>query len=371
VHPARVSHQRQQDSSLIIASGEWVLPQATTLDTALRRIVGQTERHIRFLLDDITRIDTAGAWLAARTVRDLEAAGSRVELEGNSRARGLIERALVAAREPIWCTAPRASPIAKIGRSVSHIAAEGWRLLVFLGEVMVKLATGLLRPWRIQWRSVASHVEHAGVDAVPIVVLLSALIGLVLAFQGGQELQKFGAEIFTVDLIGISVLREMGPLISAIIIAGRSGSAFAAQIGTMKLNEEVDALRTIGLDPIAMLVIPRVIALVLVLPMIAFLADLAALAGGAIVTSLVYEIPFSQIIQQFKQAVDPNLLMLGLMKSPVFAFIIAIVGCHNGMEVSGGAASVGERTTRSVVAAIFLVICVNALFSVIFARFGI
>lgn len=370
--PATVSHESQDGGAVITLKGDWLLAHAGSLDQQLAQIVrGAAGVPATFLLHDINTIDTAGAWLAARTIHQLEQQGGDIHVDGNPQAHALIKRALLAAREPIFCTAPKQSPLTKIGRATMAIAAEAWQLLVFLGEVVSKLIGSLLRPWRIRWRSVAYHIEHAGIDAVPIVLLLSGLVGLVLAFQGGQELRKFGAEIFTVDLLGISILREMGPLLTAIIVAGRSGSAFAAQIGTMKLNDEIDALKTIGLDPVVMLILPRVIALTLVLPLIAFLANIAALIGGAVVVVAVYGFPLTQVMGQFSQAASAEILLLGLIKTPVFAFIIALVGCRHGVMVSGGAASVGERTTKAVVASIFLVIVVNAVFSIIFARFGL
>jgi phospholipid/cholesterol/gamma-HCH transport system permease protein len=215
------------------------------------------------------------------------------------------------------------------------------------------------------------HMQKTGLDALPIVGLLSFLIGVVMAYQGADQLQRFGAEIFTVNLVGIAVLRELGILLTAIIVAGRSGSAFTAQIGTMKVNEEVDALRTIGLDPMEVLVLPRILALVLVLPLLTFYADIMGLMGGALMAALTLDITVVQFIERLRVAVTVDTFFVGLVKAPVFAFIIAMVGCFEGLQVTSSAESVGTRTTRSVVEAIFLVIVLDALFSIFFSYIGV
>ena len=210
----------------------------------------------------------------------------------------------------------------------------------------------------------------ATLELITYGLLLAILIGVVLAFQGADQLRRFGAEIFTVNLLGVSVLRELGVLLTAIIIAGRSGSAFTAQIGAMEVNEEVDALRTIGLDPIEVLVLPRLLGLMLTLPLLSFFASMMALLGGGLMVVLVLDVPMVQFLRQLSTAVSTTTLWAGLVKAPVFAFLIAIVGCFEGMRVSRSAESVGQLTTTSVVLAIFLVILVDAVFSILFAQIG-
>ena len=228
-----------------------------------------------------------------------------------------------------------------------------------------------MRPHAIRWHALFTHMERAGIDALPIVGLISFLIGVVLAYQGADQLARFGAQIFTVNLVGYGVLREMGILLTAIIVAGRSGSAFTAQIGTMKVNEEIDAMRTIGLDPMEVLVVPRVLALVLMMPLLTFYADMMGLLGGAVMANVALDISFFQFARQLSEGVTIWSFWVGMIKAPIFAFIIAMVGCYEGLKVSRSAESVGQQTTASVVKSIFLVIVLDAFLSVLFSAIGI
>ena len=214
-------------------------------------------------------------------------------------------------------------------------------------------------------------MEQSGLNALPIVGLISFLIGVVLAYQGADQLARFGAQIYTVNLVGVGVLREMGILLTAIIVAGRSGSAFTAQIGTMKVNEEIDAMRTMGLDPMEVLVLPRIMALVLVMPLIAFYADIMGLLGGAVMATAVLDISFFQFARQLNASDPIWSFWIGIIKAPIFAFIIATIGCYEGLRVTHSAESVGRQTTRAVVEAVFLVIVLDALFSILFSVLGI
>jgi phospholipid/cholesterol/gamma-HCH transport system permease protein len=223
----------------------------------------------------------------------------------------------------------------------------------------------------VRWTALVYHMQASGLNALPIVGLMAFLIGVVLAFQGADQLQRFGAEIFTVNLVGVAVLREMGILITAIIVAGRSGSAYTAQIGTMKVNEEVDAMKTLGLDPMEVLVMPRILALVLVLPLLTFYADIMGLVGGAMMATATLDISPRQFIVQLQDAITPWAFWVGMIKAPIFAFIIAMVGCFEGLKVTSSAESVGLRTTKSVVEAIFLVIVLDAVFSIFFTIVGV
>jgi phospholipid/cholesterol/gamma-HCH transport system permease protein len=215
------------------------------------------------------------------------------------------------------------------------------------------------------------HLEETGLDALPIVGLISMLVGLVLAYQGVDQLRPFGAEIYMVNLVGVATLREMGILLTAIVVAGRSGSAFTAEIGTMKVNEEVDALSTLGLDPVEILVLPRLIALLITLPLLAFFADIMSLVGGAIGGLLLIDLTLPQFLDQLSIAVTPTMFWVGVVKAPVFAFVISMVGCFEGLRVTGSAESVGRQTTKAVVESIFLVIVLDALFSILFSVLGI
>ena len=227
------------------------------------------------------------------------------------------------------------------------------------------------RPGRLRFTALVNQVELTGLNAIPIVCLLSFLVGIVIAFVGADQLRRFGAEIFTVNLLGVIMLREIGVLMTAIMVAGRSGSAYTAQIGTMQVNEEIDALRTLGLDPMDVMVLPRVGGLLISLPILAFLAEIAGLLGGAMMATMVLDVTFTQFIRQLESVVTLNHFAVGMVKAPVFAYIIAIVGCYEGLRVGGSAESVGRMTTKSVVTSIFLVIIADAIFSVIFSTMRI
>jgi len=257
--------------------------------------------------------------------------------------------------------------VERTGAAALQAGREARDLLNFLGMMVTALARTVASPRRLRGTALVHHMEQTGLNALPIVGLLSFLIGVVLAYQGADQLRQFGAQLFVVNLLGISILREIGILMTSIIIAGRSGSAFTAQIGTMKVNLEVDAMRTLGLDPIELLVLPRALALMITLPLLAFYADIVGLLGGAVMCYFVLDISFGQFVQQLHGAIKLSTLMVGLCKAPVFAFVIALVGCYEGLKVSGSAESVGRLTTRSVVVGIFLVIVLDALFSILFS----
>jgi phospholipid/cholesterol/gamma-HCH transport system permease protein len=261
--------------------------------------------------------------------------------------------------------------VERVGRATLEIYGEARALLAFYGMTIFAYAGILRRPRSLRLVSLVNQIEQSGLNAIPIVCLLSFLIGIVIAYVGADQLRRFGAEIFTVNLLGVIMMREIGVLLAAIMIAGRSGSAFTAQIGTMQVNEEIDAMRTIGLDPMDVLVLPRINGLLISLPILAFLSDFAGLLGGAMMATAVLDVTFVQFVQQLKTVLTVDHFFVGMVKAPVFAFIIAIVGCYEGLRVSGSAESVGRMTTRSVVTSIFLVIIADAIFSIIFSAMGI
>ena len=326
----------------------------------------------------IVRMDSAGAWLLVRTERALAQKGAHIRSvtvpEGY---RPLFE---TLEREP-ETPPPKPPPyrpvtdfFARIGRGTCDVFAQGYQLLGFLGRVTVETFEAIVRPDReLPWPAFVNQIEQTGVTALPIVGLLSFLIGVVLAYQGADQLQRFGAQIFTVNLVGIAVLREIGGLMTAIIVAGRSGSAFTAQIGTMKLNQEIDAMQTIGLNPVEVLVLPRVLGLLVTLPLLTFYANIMGIIGGAVMCYFNLGITVPAFMRQLQDALafSPWSFWLGLIKAPVFAFIIALVGCFEGLRVEGNAGSVGRLTTRSVVESVFLVIVLDAGFSILFSLLGI
>lgn len=372
---ARLDRRRDADCLVLELAGPWTTMTVAPQDSALDSLSPDGARRARIDLTGIEALDTAGALLVHRTVKQLSARGVEVVLSGGLKAyRDLVE---TVRSHDVPCPPPPPARGAVVtlleetGRATFSVCNEALNLVNFLGHTVVVLFGSLLRPGRIRMTALINQMERTGLNALPIVGLISFLIGVVLAYQGADQLRKFGAEIFTVNLVGVGVLREMAIMLTAIIVAGRSGSAFTAQIGTMKVNEEIDAMRTIGLDPMEVLVLPRVVALVLVLPLLTFYADIMGLLGGAVMANSTLDISFFQFARQFNAGVPVWSFWVGLIKAPVFAFIIAVVGCYEGFKVSISAESVGQRTTAAVVEAIFLVIVLDALFSIIFSILGI
>ena len=353
-------------------AGSCTLAEAESLGVRLGEIQPERSGVARIDLSAVTALDTAGAWVLFRFVHRLESICARVELVGSTpaqeallhRMRPVLEERQSLSRPAVW---PIRAMVERVGRAVISFVERAYSLISFFGVVAMVLVRTLMRPGRIRFISLLSHVERIGLDAMPIVGLLSFLIGVVLAYQGAEQLRAYGAEIFTVNLLGVSVLRELGVLLTAIMVAGRSGSAFTAEIGTMKVNEEVDALTTLGLDPVEVLVLPRLVAMMIALPLLVFFSDMMALIGGAIMSMLVLDISLAQFIVQFQEAITIRMFWVGIVKAPFFAFLIAMVGCYEGLRVTGSAESVGRLTTKSVVEAIFLVIVADAAFSIFFS----
>jgi phospholipid/cholesterol/gamma-HCH transport system permease protein len=268
--------------------------------------------------------------------------------------------------EAVKATA-RAGWLQEIGRFISDYGPKARSALTFLGESSATSVALALRPWQIRWRVLAHNLQLDGLNALPITGLLTFLMGVVIAYQGSEQLKTFGANIFIVDLVGISLLREIAPLVTAILVAGRSGSAYAAQIGTMRVTEELDALRALGISPMSLLVIPRTLALVVALPLLTVFADVVGVFGGMLIARMQLGITFGEFVTRFEYAIVLRHYLIGVGKTPVFAVLIALVGCYQGLQVSGGVDSVGRHTTISVVQGIFLVIVCDAFFSILFS----
>ena len=285
--------------------------------------------------------------------------------------KAVAQHAPGAAGKPAPAVAHPLSLLEHVGRNSEASFREVVALLSFVGEVAVAFARSVARPapqlHRLRWRSILYNIRSAGFDALPIVGVLAFLVGIVVAYQGADTLRQYGANIFIVDLIGLSMLREFAPLVAAIIIAGRSGSAYAAQIGTMSVTEEIDAMRTVGIPPLVMLVLPKVIALVVVLPLLTVYADALGVFGGMIMSRAQLGVGFEEFLERFVKAVSITDYLIGVGKAPVFAAIVAVVGCYQGFRTKGGPDSVGRQTTRSVVQSIFLVIVADSLFSIAFS----
>ena len=362
----------QSGSFVFAAAGEWLVATAAELDRRLRATQMPSGRRVTLDLAGIDRLDTAGAWLLLRTERDLASRGNAVEIR-NLRANfaPLLEQVRGGG---MVAPAPHPRPahhtitgfLAKIGQITLGLIGRAYSLLSFFGLICFTTGSVLAHPRKLRFTALVVQMEQTGVNAVPIVGLLSFLIGIVLAYQGADQLRRFGAEIYTVNLLSVGILRELGVLMAAIIIAGRSGSAFTAQIGTMRVNEEIDAMRTIGLDPVEVLVIPRLFGLMLTLPMLTLCANLLGLLGGCLMSWASLDITPPQFLRQLQSSLNAWTFWIGLIKAPFFAFIIALTGCYEGFQVARSAESVGRLTTLSVVESIFLVIVADAGFSIAF-----
>lgn len=364
------------DGLVLSAGGDWTINGVGLLDRQIRALAMNGTASARIDTSEIAALDTAGAWLLYRTRRELTAGGASVQVDGlDPRHAALVD--LVEKADSLHAETERVRPnvllalVNRIGRSVCEAADELVHLLNFFGLVIITLGRCLKSPRRLRIVSLVNQMEQTGLNALGIVGMLLFMIGVVLAFQSAEQLRRFAAEIFTADGLAVLVLREIGVLIAAILIAGRSGSAFTAEIGMMKVNEEVDAMSTIGLDPIEVLVLPRINALLITLPLLTFFANVAALTGGTIMAVATLDVTYTQFIRQLADALTLKDLLVGMVKAPVFAFLIGMVGCYEGLKVGGSAESIGRLTTQSVVESIVLVILADALFSIIFSTLGI
>jgi len=323
-------------------------------------------------ITDVVQMDTAGAWFL---LDQQQRATGTLEVVGATDAQAQLIKTVGLNMPPEAGAATQDVTIADhfeaFGRRLTRGALMAVEMVSFLGQVIGTVGGIILHPRRLRLTSVVHHCQEIGISAVPIVALMAFLIGVVLAFQGSAQLRQFGAEVFVVDLIAISILRELGILLTSIIVAGRSGSAFTAAIGSMKMREEIDAMRTLGLDPVTILVVPRVLALMLMLPALGFIADISGLIGGALMSWI--ELGVSPAVFQARLVSNTDVwhFAVGMIKAPFFALIIGIVGCYQGMKVGGNAESLGRLTSASVVLSIFMVIVMDAMFSIFFAVVGV
>ena len=353
------------------ASGDWRARHLKAIDARLRDFADDSVgRDIIIDLSGVERLDTAGAMVLQRTFKACDSRSEKSRFTGASPAYEELLDQIEDHLAPCHVTPyhPNAflAMLDRLGEGADNAYRAMLELMSFIGFTLSAAARLLFRPSHIRWRATVHHMETTGLDAMPIVGTMAFLIGAVIAFMGAKILQLFNAEILTVQLVGISVLREFGVLLAAILVAGRSGSAFTAQIGSMKLREEIDAMRVLGLEPIEVLVLPRVFALMVMLPVLAFCASMLGLIGGGLVAWLAMEIPPALFVSQMEEAISLNNFWVGLIKAPFFAFAIAVIGCFQGMEVEGSAESLGQRTTLSVVQSLFLVIVIDAFFAMFF-----
>jgi len=367
--------QSESDAGAMAISlkSEWVFGNVSALTRALNDVDPGDADRITFQCGGLESIDIAGAWVLFRKSQDLQAAGRNTDFQGFKAAHFKFLNNITDVSDASGATdvangTPEATRPRRLLESVGEAAARG---LEDVGHIAHSIFDGAKKPSSLMLRETVRQIDQTGVKAMPIVFLISFLMGLVMAYQGALQLEKFGATIFVVDLVSISVLREMGVLLAAIMVAGRSGSAFAASLGVMNLNEEIDALRVMGLNPNQVLVLPRILGLLIALPLLTVLADLAGLAGGMLLSTTVLDIGATQFVERVISGADLKTFMVGFAKAPVFGLLIAGVATLRGMQVKSSAEQLGRLTTVAVVQSIFLIVLADGVFTVIFARYGI
>jgi phospholipid/cholesterol/gamma-HCH transport system permease protein len=363
---ADFSVDRDGDGQVLRFTGDLSLARLGDLPARLERQDGEVAT---IDLSQVERIDTIGAWVIHRFARERQA---RIEgLSGNGQ--NLLEQ-VQAADQPVQMRPQSCSPLRRVlgemGEATTNAARTALGLLGFMGETVIAFWGVLRHPSRFRFNATVQRFEVVGVSALGIVGLMSFLIGVVIAQQGAVQLRQFGAEAFTINLVGRISMRELGVLMTAIMVAGRSGSAFAAQLGTMKLTEEIDAMRTIGVSPMEALVLPRTIAAIVLMPLLGFYASILSVLGGCLLCWFALDIPPIAFVARIREVVPITDVYVGLIKAPVFGAIIAVAGCFQGMQVKGDAEQVGLKTTSAVVQAIFMVIVVDAFFAVFFEQIG-
>ncbi len=361
-----VEEQLPDGGNQLRFSGTLAIAAIGDLDERLRAV---SAAITKIDLADIEHIDTVGAWLIYRTARDHNApiVGADKDAQRLISAVGGVD-----AQPP--AVAPRANPLLwfvnEVGEGIAEAAGSFLEFVGFIGQCVKAIFELIINPRRFRIHAVVQHFDMVGVRALGIIGLMSFLIGIVIAQQGAVQLRQFGAEVFTVNLVGRLTLRELGVLMTAIMVAGRSGSAFAAQIGTMKITEEIDAMRTIGVVPTEALVIPRMLATVIMMPLLGIYASIVAIAGGGLLCWVALDIPPATFVQRIREVTPITDFYVGMIKAPVFGAIIAMAGCFQGMRVHGNSEEVGLKTTAAVVQAIFLVIVLDAFFAVFFSSIG-
>ena len=371
---ARLVYSEDRGALRIAAEGPWWVETVAELEPMVEAAAGQSAHAAIIDMSGVMHLDTAGAWLLHRLATGLTAGGASVSFAAMS---DNTRRLLATVGHEAAAVEAGAVPVARPGFVVRFLTRVGesvvdiWRDfsigMNLLGDAVRGLGLSIAEPRRLRLTSIVSHLDRTGLQAVPIIFLISFVIGAIIAQQGAFLLRNFGADFLIVDLVGVLVLREIGVLITAIMIAGRSGSAYTAELGSMKMREEVDALTVIGLDPAEVLVLPRLIALVIALPLLTFIADMSALAGGAVVSAFYIDMPLDTFVTRLRDAVGLNTFYVGLIKAPFMGLIIGLIATAEGLRVEGSAESLGRQTTSSVVKAIFMVIVADGLFAIFFS----
>jgi phospholipid/cholesterol/gamma-HCH transport system permease protein len=360
----------------LAATGAWTAERAAELEKIVDDTAGRykTARTIDIDLATLERLDTFGAWLIERLNRAFAARGTATRVIGLSDSdRGLMDEVRLVNRTSTGAGAtpnPILAGLDSIGRAVAEIGRSLVRLAQLLGALTLVVLGTIAHPARLRFTSMVHHLERVGWRAVPVVLLSTFLIGAIIAQQGIFHFRTFGAEVYVVDMVGILVLREVGVLIVCVMVAGRSGSAYTAELGSMKMRDEIDALRTMGFDPVEVLVLPRIVALVIAVPLLTFLGAMAALYGAGLVSWLYGGMAPEIFLARLREAISVPTFMVGMIKAPFMALVIGLVACVEGFDVEGSAVSLGLKTTSSVVKSIFLVIVLDGFFAMFFAAVG-
>jgi len=363
----------QGGERVLALKGDWTVETAPTLDERLRELAERIGPGAEIDVSELGALDVAGAYLIDRTVRGGSPCGNLeapIALRGSHHS---AERLLNVARRSVQpCESPPAPRLSLVtlaetaGRGLDTFRRETVLTLSFFGETLASVFKVIAQPKKIRWISVVSVMELAGLNALPIIVTLNFFVGLVIAYLGARTLQDFGATVFTVELVGIAVMREFAVVITAVLLAGRTDSAFTAEIGAMKMRQEVDAMRVMGLDPMETLVAPRVFAMLVMTPLLTFAAVMAGLFGGVVACATYLDVSPAMFFARIQENVPAQHFWVGMVKAPAFALVLAVVGCRHGLSVGGDVASLGKRVTSSVVQAIFLIIMLDALFALWF-----
>lgn len=361
----------QDDVMRLVARGDWLARYLGPIDEDLRTFEDDTiGREILIDVSEVGKLDTAGAMVFERILKSWPERSERSRIVGASPHHKQLIENVAPHVAPCEIEPQQRDAFLMMTRRLGKGVVEGYdtsiEILNFIGLTLTTLLRAVKNPRRFRVASIVHHMEEAGIDAMPIIGLMSFLIGAVVAFMGAKILRLFNAEVFTVELVAIAVFREFGVLLSAILVAGRSGSAFTAAIGTMKIREEIDALRALGLDPIEVLVLPRIIALMVFMPILAFMGAVLGVIGGGVVAATAMDISPAFFVGRLQETIPLANFWVGLIKAPFFAFVIAIIGCYQGMEVEGSSESLGKRTTLSVVQSLFVVIILDAFFAMFF-----
>ncbi|PCJ88285.1 MAG: ABC transporter permease [Thiotrichaceae bacterium] len=369
--------EKEDNTSLLRCNGAWTLKNITEITSVLQSIFQTTDKksNINFDISAVDEFDSAGIILLLHTVKIFKVNSNNVNISGVSNSqekmlamfRGEEESADTSITKRYFFL----NILKTVGKNTVSVLRDIVQFIAFLGESIASLGHYILHPSSIRFKAIIKNIEEAGVRALPIVAVTSFLIGVVIAYQSAVQLEKFGANLFIVDMIAISVTRELAPLITAIVVAGRSGSSYTAQIGVMKITEEIDAMKTMSFDPFRFLVLPRIIALMIAMPLMIFFADIFGICGGMFIAEIKLNLSYAEFINRLQNVLETKHLWVGIIKAPFFAFLIATVGCFRGFQVSYSTESIGRYTTISVVNAIFLVIACDAVFSVFLTELGI